>query len=93
MKNDKNENFRKINDQDKITNSIELELYIENFLDTNKTYFIDATKSNINAWIKSTFLDDPNKPEYISANLVWFVISYLYISQIKQIHKEQMNKY
>ncbi|MCS4537212.1 DEAD/DEAH box helicase family protein, partial [Mycoplasma sp. CSL7475-4] len=44
LKNDKNEDFRKINDQDKITNSIELELYIENFLYTNKTYFIDTTK-------------------------------------------------
>ncbi|MCT4469724.1 hypothetical protein, partial [Mycoplasma sp. HS2188] len=93
LKNDKNEDFRKINDQDKITNSIELELYIENFLYTNKTYFIDTTKYNINKWIKSTFIDDPNKPEYISANLIWFVISYLYISQIKQIHKEQINKH
>lgn len=66
----------------KIKNTIELEIYKENFIFKNKTYFTKNTIKNLERWFwenkqSKNFSDD------FSLNLFWFIISINKIQDIK----------
>ncbi|WP_111518691.1 DEAD/DEAH box helicase family protein [Metamycoplasma auris] len=76
----------------KISNNIELEIYKENFLRKNKTYFpplvisaIENFKNNDSKRLNDLKVDD------FSINLFWLIIEKNYLFEIKKLFYKQIN--
>ncbi|ENY69292.1 Type III restriction modification system endonuclease subunit, Res [Metamycoplasma auris 15026] len=78
---------------DKISNSIDLEIFKENFLSKNKMYFSSGTIQAIENFKYNDFKRQ-NTFGYddFSINLFWLIIAKNYLSQIKDIFYTKVNK-
>lgn len=73
-----------------ISNSLELELFIEKIKQTNKLLLINGVEEAINSFYDQTFANDINNE--ISINMYWYILIKNYFDQFRQIYADCMQK-